>query len=127
MIDRGSWDRASSDVEGEEFYGCIVASLRWMPEIGFVTEQTHVETAEMAGGGRDRSQGLRLFFWVVVFLLAIYALSVGPVARIVRSKPGFPPRAILMLYEPLELLSRQSPVVGCFFDWYLYDVWKVHD
>ncbi len=96
-----------------------------MPDIGLVTEQAHMETEEMAGGERDHSQGLRLFFWVIASLLVIYVLSVGPVARIVRSKPGLPPRVIVVLYEPLESLSRQSPVVRRFFDWYVYDVWKV--
>jgi len=84
-----------------------------------------METAEIAGGERDRHQSLSLFFWVTFSLLVIYVLSVGPVAKIVRTKPGFPPRVIVVLYEPLELLSRQSPVVSRFFNWYVYDVWKV--
>jgi len=121
--------RSERDVEGrgaeaKRFHGCRVASLQWMPDTGFVTEETHMETEEVAGGERERDQGLRLCFWVIVFLLVTYVLSVGPVAKIV-GKKRVPPRVIVVLYEPLESLSRESPVVKRFFDWYVYDVWKV--
>jgi len=84
-----------------------------------------METEEVAGGQRDRHGGLSLFVWVIGFLLVLYVLGVGPVAKIVRSRPGPPPRAIVVLYQPLESLSWESPVVKRFFDWYVFDVWKV--
>ncbi len=95
-----------------------------MPNIGFVTEEPQMETEEVAGGERDRHQGLSLFLGVA-FLLVSYALSVGPVMKLTCRKQTFPPLVVAVLYGPLDVLYNHLPVMKRFYDWYLYDVWKV--
>ena len=72
----------------------------------------------------SRRMGWSWFIVLLLGLLALYILSVGPVARVIdRDKP---PRAVLIFYAPLEALNRSFPIVGKFYDWYL-PLWGVDD
>jgi len=54
--------------------------------------------------------------WIIVFLLLLYALSVGPALKLCGSKP---PAALQVCYAPLEYLYRHVSIVEKFYDWYL--------
>jgi len=58
-------------------------------------------------------------FWGTLALLAVYALSVGPVAKIFGNSP--PPAlqpAIHFVYAPLGYLNNNVKFVHAFYDWY---------
>jgi len=51
-------------------------------------------------------------------VLALYVLSVGPVARYYRGK-STPPNAVFNFYAPLIFLSKNVRPVENFFQWYV--------
>ena len=58
-----------------------------------------------------------------VFILLLYVLSPGPVARLVDPQ-GKPPRAFEIAYAPLTWSCRHVPGVRQFYAWY-FKVWGV--
>ena len=82
---------------------------------GFENQQS----TEHGGGGFFR---LGLVFGI---LIVGYVLSVGPVAKFtVAGQMGDP--AVKAIYKPLAVLVDHFPPAARFFDWYVFDVWKVH-
>ena len=97
----------------------MVASLRWMADIGFVTDRTHMGTAEMGREEPRRKGILGLRFWLFVLVVIVYPLSFGPIVKM-----GIVPEKVV-IYKPLVFLYANSAVVTTFYDWYLFDFWKV--
>ena len=78
----------------------------------------HVEPADSSG--RSRSGGGWLIRLLIILLL-VYPLSFGPAFKLVFEQ-GLP-REVLVIYEPIVMLSGYEPV-GNFFVWYLYEFWQ---
>lgn len=61
--------------------------------------------------------------WVFLALLIAYPLSIGPVARFYHNRS--PPRAVEVLYQPMQLLYRNNAAVRPVLDWY-GDLWGIN-
>lgn len=59
--------------------------------------------------------------WWVALALAMYVLSVGPVARYYKNR--LPPPAVQAFYAPLFFLSDHVRLVEKVFQWYV-KIWK---
>lgn len=58
------------------------------------------------------------------FLLLVYILSVGPVAKYYRTHPGVKiSNSVRFIYAPIERLAGQNRAVADFFEWYIVAVW----
>ena len=66
------------------------------------------------------SWGAGLIVWPAI-VLALYALSVGPVAKYYPN----PPKGLRMAYAPLAYLYVHVPPVKAFYDWYA-KMWGTH-
>jgi len=62
--------------------------------------------------------------WVTLSLLVLYALSVGPVVKLVNARGGRPSKALDTFYAPLEYAYDHSSAVKRFYDWY-FRLWGV--
>jgi hypothetical protein len=85
-----------------------------------VDEQDRHESEERKGSGLLRILG------ILGVLLAIYALSTGPIYRF-SGKDHKLGRITDVVYAPLIYLSQHSPRIERFFDWYVLQVWKARD
>jgi len=61
------------------------------------------------------------FVRLSILVLAVYVLSIGPVARLYG---GYPPKAVNLFYAPLRKLNDSSETAEKFFTWYIEVVWK---
>lgn len=62
---------------------------------------------------------------VIPFLLLVYILSVGPVAKYYRTHPGVKiSNNVRFIYAPIERLAGQNKAVADFFEWYIVNVWR---
>ena len=61
-------------------------------------------------------------WWFYPLVLMLYALSIGPVAKLSAGKLGM---AFSCLYAPLGILGEHSKWVNDAMCWYLNDVWKL--
>ena len=70
------------------------------------------------------SEGSGFAFTVVTlsFLVLLYPLSVGPVAKHYQTREA--PQAIGTIYAPLKTLYDKLPPVHAFFDWY-FGLWGI--
>ena len=79
--------------------------------------------ADREQGGEGERGGRGVGWWVVWVLVAIvvYVLSIGPVFRF---WPEPVPRAMAVLYSPMEFAYKHSSVAKRAIDWYLR-IWGV--
>lgn len=63
-------------------------------------------------------RGLKVAAFLFTLLLPIYVLSIGPVVRAVEVSGRPPPKWVFVVYTPLELLSRDTPLKKP-LKWYL--------
>jgi hypothetical protein len=65
------------------------------------------------------------FVWVfLLVLLILYPLSVGPVVRLAFRIPKLE-TAVQIVYAPIGFICEHCIPVDKFFDWYLFDLWRV--
>jgi hypothetical protein len=76
------------------------------------------DRAEQDRGG----WGLFRIFWVLVIIVVLYALSVGPVARLANRNGNRTAGRLLEIYTPLLRLANHSRPVSDVLEWYI-DVW----
>jgi hypothetical protein len=56
-------------------------------------------------------------------LIFLYALGVGPAAKVSRAHPRT--TAVLdTLYKPLDLVCTKVPPLKEVFDWYIFELWR---
>src|ERR1051325_4141044 len=88
---------------------------------GHGSERETAEYAEHAEGQKG-GWGLLRFLWIGCVVLVLYVLSVGPLLKMDLLDRS---RVLGVIYSPLYYLDQHSRPADAFFDWYVYDVWKV--
>jgi hypothetical protein len=56
-------------------------------------------------------------------VLALYVLSIGPIAKACRQS-GSVPKVLEVIYAPLQALADACEPFERFTDWYIEDVWR---
>jgi hypothetical protein len=57
--------------------------------------------------------------WIGMIIVALYVLSIGPVARMYKATATPPGKAIRAFYAPLSFLHERVPFAKQTLDWYL--------
>jgi hypothetical protein len=82
-----------------------------------------METHGVAEDGQEQKHGLGFYSSMMPFLIILYALSMGPVAKVTERSPAY--GVAVRFYWPIERLCQYSPAVERFYTWYLIDLWKL--
>jgi hypothetical protein len=56
--------------------------------------------------------------WLIPVLVIVYALSPGPVFKVLGRTPAGRRPALMLIYAPLIFLDKKVPAVHSFYDWY---------
>lgn len=70
---------------------------------------------------KPSSSRVGIVFWCFALFL-FYALSVGPIARFYGKTKATPPRWLMVMYQPVELMYDHVGPVRSFYDWY-FKLW----
>lgn len=82
------------------------------------------EASHSEGFASERGRGAWIWVLVAAFVVVLYVLSTGPIAKLNR-EGIISLRTFQTLYAPLAFLDQHSPVVSSFFTWYIGKLWGV--
>ena len=88
-----------------------------------MTDQ-HPDTDQESDRPTSRGFSWITTLWIGAIVVALYVLSVGPVAKMYDNKGKDVPKTVQVFYAPIEFLYERVPIVERGLDWYL-ELWGV--